>query len=118
LGGLGGESPPSNFFLKKEALSQKFISAYRKAKEEYPDKLVFLAQGIFYRTLDEDAKVASEICGLKLMSEGEFCSPIPVCGFPQSGLDKYVGKLVRAGKLVVLIHSDGSVEKVPVEHAA
>ena len=95
------------------ALSQKFINAYREAKAEHPDALVFLAQGIFYRALDEDAKVASEICGLKLMSEGEFSSPIPVCGFPQAGLDKYVGKVVRAGKRVVLIHTDGSVERVP-----
>jgi len=95
------------------ALSKKFIDAYRKAKEDYPDELVFLAQGIFYRALDEDAKVASEICGLKLMSEGEFSSPIPVCGFPQAGLDKYVGKIVRAGKRIVLVHSDGGVEVVP-----
>jgi len=80
------------------ALSEKFINAYRKAKQNYPDEVIFLAQGIFYRALDEDAKVASELCELKLMSEGEFSSPIPVCGFPQAGLDKYVGKMVRAGK--------------------
>jgi len=100
------------------ALSKKFINTYRETKENYPDELVFLAQGIFYRALDADAKVASEICGLKLMSEGEFSSPIPACGFPHTGLDKYVGKLVRAGKRVALIHADGSVERVPVEHAA
>lgn len=95
------------------ALSKKFINTYRETKEEYPNDLVFIIQGIFYKALDEDAKTASEICGLKLMSEGEFSSPIAACGFPKAGLDKYVGKIVRAGKRVVLIHSDGEVESVP-----
>jgi len=46
------------------------------------------------------------------MSQGEFSSPIPACGFPEAGLDKYVGKLVRAGKRVVLLHPGDRVEKV------
>jgi len=99
-------------------LSKRFVETYEKTKEEYPEELVLVAQGIFYRAMGNDARAISEICDIKLMSEGEFDAPIPVCGFPESGLDKYVGKLVRAGKHVALVHSNGSVERVPVENAA
>jgi len=99
-------------------LSKRFVETYEKTKKEYPEDLVLVAQGIFYRAMGNDAKIISEISGIKLMSEGEFDAPIPVCGFPESGLDKYVGKLVRAGKRAVLVHSEGNVERVPVEHAA
>jgi DNA mismatch repair ATPase MutS len=59
------------------------------------------------RIFFEDAVKASEVCGLKLMAEGEFENPIPMCGFPTSGLDKYVGKLVRAGCSVALSSHQG-----------
>lgn len=37
---------------------------------------------------------------------------MPVCGFPKSGLDKYVGKLVRAGSAVAIC------AQVPAEYGA
>ncbi len=52
--------------------------------------------GIFFKIMHEDAKRAAGPMDLKLFVTGEASSPMPVCGFPKSGVDKYVGKLVRA----------------------
>lgn len=70
---------------------------YRKIKENYPDDILLYQQGIFYRIMFEDAKKASDVLGLKLRIEGDADAPVCFCGFPKSGLDKYIGKLVRAG---------------------
>ena len=83
-------------------LSLSVTERYKTLKQDYPDAILLYRVGIFYKILFEDAVKASEVCGLKLMAEGEFENPIPVCGFPTSGLDKYVGKLVRAGCSVAL----------------
>jgi DNA mismatch repair protein MutS len=88
-------------------LSLSVIERYKALKQEYPNEILLYRVGIFYRIFFEDAVKASEVCGLKLMAEGEFENPIPVCGFPTGGLDKYVGKLVRAGCSVALSSHQG-----------
>lgn len=70
---------------------------YQKIKENYPDNILLYQQGIFFRIMREDAKKVSDILGLKLRVEGDADAPLYFCGFPKSGLDKYVGKLIRAG---------------------
>lgn len=37
---------------------------------------------------------------------GEVDDPVVMCGFPKSGLDKYTGKLVRAGQSVSIAFQD------------
>ena len=88
-------------------LALSVIERYKALKQEYPDAILLYRVGIFYRIFFEDAVKASAACGLKLMVEGEFSNPIPVCGFPASGLDKYVGKLVRAGYSVAVSFHQG-----------
>jgi len=70
---------------------------YKKIKEKYPDDILLFQIGIFFRIMCEDAKKVSEILGLKLLIKGEVDNPMVYCGFPKSGLDKYIGKLVRLG---------------------
>jgi len=42
---------------------------------------------------------------------GEIDAPMVVGGFPQSGLDLYVGKLVRAGHSVAIALQDETKER-------
>ena len=48
------------------------------------------------------ARKISECTGLKLMISGEVATPVVMCGFPKSGLDKYIGKLLRGGFAVAV----------------
>ncbi len=81
----------------------KCVEEYRKLKEGRPSDEILLYQiGTFFKIMHEDAKKVAGPMDLKLLVTGEAASPIPVCGFPKSGLDKYVGKLVRAGFAVVV----------------
>lgn len=58
--------------------------------------------GIFYRIMFGDARRVADKLGLKLMVKGEAGCPVELCGFPESGLDKYVGKLARQGLTTVI----------------
>ena len=49
------------------------------------------------QVMDEDARRVSEVSGLKLQMAGHVDAPVVLGGFPKSGLDKWVGKLARAG---------------------
>ena len=75
---------------------------YLKLKEKYPTEILLYQVGIFYRILQADAKKIIECTGLKLMVSGEAANPVVMCGFPKSGLDKYVGKLLRNGFAVAI----------------
>ncbi|KAF0125767.1 MAG: DNA mismatch repair protein MutS [Elusimicrobia bacterium] len=70
---------------------------YKQMKEKYPGDILLFQVGIFYRIMLDDAKKVAEQLGLKLLISGEADNPLIYCGFPKSGLDKYIGKLVRAG---------------------
>jgi len=88
---------------------------YRTTKEKHADGILLFQAGIFYRIMFEDAERVSEILGLKLRVEGDAAAPLRFCGFPKSGLDKYIGKLVRAGFSVAVCHqvqsADGGVKR-------
>ena len=60
---------------------------------------------MFFKIMHEDAKRAAGPMDLKLFVTGEASCPMPVYGFPKSGLDRYVGKLVRAGFAVAGLRS-------------
>ncbi len=77
---------------------------YKTTKEKHPDEILLFQAGIFYRIMFEDAEKVSAALGLKLRVEGDADAPLRFCGFPKSGLDKYIGKLVRAGFSVAVCH--------------
>ena len=55
---------------------------------------------------ESDARNLSELTGLKLKMAGDVEDPVVMGGFPKSGLDKYVGMLVRAGYSVAIALQD------------
>jgi DNA mismatch repair ATPase MutS len=77
------------------------------------DTVKLRRRGIFYLIEGEEARRLAPKLGLKLIEkkitqpEGEEEVRIS-CGFPQSGLDKYIGKLVRLGRSVS-VDSEGEI---------
>jgi len=67
--------------------------------------------GAFMQVLNEDARAVSAVTGLKLRMAGEVDAPVVLGGFPKTGLDAYVGKLVRAGHSVAIALQDEQKER-------
>lgn len=63
------------------------------------------------KVLDDDARSVSEVTGLKLQMSGSVDAPVILGGFPKTGLDMYVGKLVRAGHSVAVAFQNGRKER-------
>jgi len=82
--------------------SEKLAQRYRELKEEQPDCLLLMQVGTFMQVMNEDARAVSAVTGLKLKMAGDVDSPVVIGGFPKSGLDAYVGKLLRAGHSVAI----------------
>jgi len=61
--------------------------------------------------LDDDARSVSEVTGLKLPMSGSVDAPVVLGGFPKSGLDSYIGKLVRAGHSVAVAFQNGRKQR-------
>jgi len=96
-------------------LSQKLLTRYRELKQDVPDCLLLMQVGAFMQVMDQDARTVSQVTGLKLQMAGEVDDPVVMGGFPRSGLDAYVGKLVRAGHSVAVAMQDGDKERRLVE---
>ena len=91
--------------------SAKLVERYRALKAETPACLLLMQVGTFLQVQDEDARVVAKVTGLKLQMAGEVDAPVVLGGFPQSGLDTYVGKLVRAGHSVAIALQDEQKER-------
>jgi len=104
-------------------ISEKMIEEFENVKnaEEPADRakksVILIKRGIFYYLLQEQAEELAAPLSLKLktvtenLPSGE-TNTVKSCGFPTSGLDKYVGKLVRLGENVVIVEGGEIVEKV------
>ena len=76
---------------------------YFKIKNQYPEEILFFRMGDFYEMFGEDAKVASKILGIALTSRGQIKGEkIPLAGVPYHAGDRYLSKLLKAGKKVAI----------------
>ncbi len=72
-------------------------------KEKHPDKILFFRMGDFYEMFGDDALEAAPILGITLTSRsGDKENSIPLCGLPHHALEKYLPRLIAAGKKVVI----------------
>ncbi|MBF0240820.1 MAG: hypothetical protein HQM12_24255 [SAR324 cluster bacterium] len=86
--------------------SVKLIEEYQHLKSTVPDCVLLMQVGAFMQVLEEDARKVSEITGLKLKIGGDVDDPRVGGGFPKTGLNDYVGQLVRHGHSVALAFQD------------
>ncbi len=80
-------------------------------KEQVPDCLLLMQVGVFMQVMNEDARSVSAVSGLKLQMAGDVDDPVVLGGFPHSGLDTYIGRLVRAGHSVAIALQDEKKER-------
>ena len=92
-------------------VSKKLTDAYRALKQEAGDCLLLMQVGAFMQVMDEDARKVAAVTGLKLQMAGDVDDPVVLGGFPASGLDQYVGKLVRAGHSVAIAPQDAAKQR-------
>ncbi|HEX7401078.1 MAG TPA: DNA mismatch repair protein MutS [candidate division Zixibacteria bacterium] len=76
---------------------------YLEIKSQFPEEIVFFRMGDFYEMFGEDAKIASQILGIALTSRGQIKGEkIPLAGVPYHAGERYLSRLLKAGKKVVI----------------
>ncbi|HSH00820.1 MAG TPA: DNA mismatch repair protein MutS, partial [candidate division Zixibacteria bacterium] len=73
-------------------------------KSQHPDKILFFRMGDFYEMFGEDAVKAAPILGITLTRRGQAGSAdLPLAGVPHHSAEKYLARLLAAGKKVVIV---------------
>jgi DNA mismatch repair protein MutS len=78
------------------------MKQYWEAKERHPDAILMFRMGDFYEVFFEDAVEAAPIMGVTLTSRPMKEGRQPMCGVPHHSWQTYAGRLLRAGRKVVL----------------
>jgi DNA mismatch repair protein MutS len=80
------------------------MQQYFRAKERYPDALLFFRMGDFYEFFYEDAVAAAKLLDLTLTSrsKGADDEPIPMAGVPHHAATGYIARLLEQGKKVAV----------------
>src|SRR5512143_3692757 len=93
---------------------------YLRAKEQYPDALLFYRMGDFYELFFEDAERAARLLDITLTARGASGgAPIKMAGVPYHAVEQYLARLVRLGESVAICEQigDPNTAKGPVERA-
>jgi DNA mismatch repair protein MutS len=78
------------------------MKQYWAAKLRHPDAILLFRMGDFYEIFFDDAVEAAPIMGVTLTSRPMKDGRQPMCGVPHHSWQGYVGKLLRAGRKVVI----------------
>lgn len=80
------------------------LDQFNNIKREHPDSILFYRMGDFYELFFDDAKVASEVLGIRLTKRAHGkATSVPLAGFPHHQIDKYLTKMVKANYKVVVV---------------
>lgn len=84
---------------------------YVEIKNQYKDCILFFRMWDFYETFYEDAKLCSKLLDIALTSrDRSWDNPIPMAWVPYHSVDKYLGRLVKAGHKVAIAEQIGEVK--------
>jgi len=80
------------------------MQQFFRAKERYPDALLFFRMGDFYEFFYDDAVEVSRLLELTLTSRGknENEVPIPMAGVPHHAATGYIARLLELGRKVAI----------------
>lgn len=88
---------------KIRSFSTPMMQQYAALKEEYQDHLLLYRLGDFYELFLDDAEIGAQVLQIVLTKrprgkDGD----IPMAGVPYHAVDRYIGKLVKAGYKVAI----------------
>lgn len=79
------------------------ITQYKRIKEQYLDAILMFRVGNFYQMYYNDAQVAHDVLGLKLISRNIGHNVmIPMCGVPASAIERMSQELCNTGFRVAI----------------
>src|SRR3954466_2205106 len=80
------------------------MQQFFRAKERYPDALLFFRMGDFYEFFYDDAVEVSKLLDLTLTSRSKTDGdvPIPMAGMPHHAATGYIAKLLELGRKVAI----------------
>jgi DNA mismatch repair protein MutS len=80
------------------------MQQYLRAKEQYPDAILFFRMGDFYEMFFDDAVVGSRVLDITLTSRSKSKSgaEIPMAGVPHHSATSYIARLLDHGHKVAL----------------
>src|SRR5687768_17070485 len=80
------------------------MQQFFRAKEQYPEALLFFRMGDFYEFFYDDAIEASRLLDLTLTSRSKSADdePIPMAGVPHHAATGYIARLLELGKKVAV----------------
>lgn len=96
----------------------ELIKQYQFIKTKYPDAIVLFRTGDFYKTFNEDAKIASKHIGITLMETTDHPTINATASLPFGSVDVALQKLVKAGYRVAIcdqLEDPKKMEKVIVK---
>ena len=94
------------------------MQQYLRIKAQHPDCLLFYRMGDFYELFYGDASETANLLDIALTTRGKSAgAPVPMCGVPYHSVDRYLARLVEAGKSVAICEQlgDPSAGKGPMQ---
>ena len=90
--------------VEKSGKHTPVMQQFFRAKEQYPDALLFFRMGDFYEFFYDDAVEAAHLLDLTLTSRSKSPSdePIPMAGVPHHAATGYIARLLELGKKVAI----------------
>ncbi|HEX5656241.1 MAG TPA: DNA mismatch repair protein MutS [Polyangiales bacterium] len=88
---------------KSTGRNSPVMQQFFRAKEQYPDALLFFRMGDFYEFFYDDAVEASKLLELTLTSRSKDAEvPIPMAGVPHHAATGYIARLLELGRKVAI----------------
>ncbi|HEY6876760.1 MAG TPA: DNA mismatch repair protein MutS, partial [Polyangiales bacterium] len=79
------------------------MQQFFRAKEQYPDALLFFRMGDFYEFFYDDAVEAAKLLELTLTSRSKDAEvPIPMAGVPHHAATGYIARLLELGRKIAI----------------
>ncbi len=88
---------------KSSGRNSPVMQQFFRAKEQYPDALLFFRMGDFYEFFYDDAAEAAKLLELTLTSRSKDAEvPIPMAGVPHHAATGYIARLLELGRKVAI----------------
>ncbi len=82
--------------------SPKLVKRYKELEEEVPDCLLLMQVGAFMQVMNDDARVVSQVTGLKLQMARDVEAPVVLDGFPNQRAGSRLSLAGRVGSASAL----------------